>query len=539
MFSNELYKSNFARDMTIDVKQSDIIQQFFHQQLKPDWITIYLVNQDNTDLFRINSNIYSVLCTKDYAHNALKDYHWNITTDYSQNNKNYSSFVIIQRFYCDAYSCLPRISEDFIMSFNLYFHPHNNIYYYIQDNCELDEVVRITLNSVEIKKKYLLRYLAHKQMCLLIFIYRDLAIAKYVQDNTEKVNDVVLKCNNWCYKLFFPNMYDDEIITTHNRGSILIGKYCINCSSLEAYDFNPLEIERRRYQEFIYDENPQGEELYHSCNPSTLANFYGANPGSPQFLTPIFFRRSVLQKYYDNPNTYRVTDAFVECGNKWVLQIDNDSDDSIVMASLGYLGQSLPFSEQQHWASYNIPPSDYQTSKSYRERMYHCKFSLPLSQEFRFKELYPQYVNAINTLFRDNVFKEFNIEFQKQLQIFRIPLDNTEKELDTASLCISKLFGDALNSNTIKRILQRPLTSKEKQFGSLKLYELLLDKYNIDTNLIRCLLDIQRLRSKSAGHAGDKDSIAIIKSILNEKTNQQFFSDSLLAICNSMESVIT
>ena len=39
--------------------------------------------------------------------------------------------------------------------------------------------------------------------------------------------------------------------------------------------------------ESLIDEN--GKEIRHTCNPSCLSNYFGANPTAPHYLTPVYF----------------------------------------------------------------------------------------------------------------------------------------------------------------------------------------------------------------------------------------------------------
>ena len=65
-------------------------------------------------------------------------------------------------------------------------------------------------------------------------------------------------------------------------------------------------------------------------------------------LTSVFFEHSVLQRYYVDPQKYRVKDGSVSCCALWSLQINNDHAECIAM-SFCYLGIELPKHEQDHW----------------------------------------------------------------------------------------------------------------------------------------------------------------------------------------------
>ncbi len=77
--------------------------------------------------------------------------------------------------------------------------------------------------------------------------------------------------------------------------------------------------------------------------------------GNENALTPIYFRRGVLSKYFAEPERYEVGDGDLRCSGFWSLRMDNDHPQH-VMAWLKDLAQSLPAAEREHWRSYNIAP---------------------------------------------------------------------------------------------------------------------------------------------------------------------------------------
>ena len=107
--------------------------------------------------------------------------------------------------------------------------------------------------------------------------------------------------------------------------------------------------------DFIVGLDENGNSIKYSCNPDGLANNFGKNPDSPNYLTPIFFRREVLTKYYAHSERYSVEDGYLRCQGIWGLQLDNNHNDYIIVF-LGDLGRDLPSEEQMYWRSQNIPP---------------------------------------------------------------------------------------------------------------------------------------------------------------------------------------
>ncbi|MCY3952304.1 MAG: hypothetical protein OXG55_01460 [bacterium] len=144
--------------------------------------------------------------------------------------------------------------------------------------------------------------------------------------------------------------------------------------------------EKRIYHEFIIAENSDGEPVEHTCNPDHLANNFGANPDAPHYLTPVYFRREVLQRYYEFPEKFSIEASYLSCGGLWGLSIDNDHPDH-VMVFLGDLGRDLPESERPYWRTFNIAPIGRPSRTAIRRSL----FALPTAPEapdLRFKSAY-------------------------------------------------------------------------------------------------------------------------------------------------------
>jgi hypothetical protein len=143
----------------------------------------------------------------------------------------------------------------------------------------------------------------------------------------------------------------------------------------------------KEYLSFIIDEDVRGRPVEHSCNPALLANNFGANPGAPHYLTPVFFQREVLRKYYENSNQYEIEDGSVECTGMWHLRADNNHADHVVVF-LGDLGRDLPTSEQRHWRHHNVLPEDRELSETAIRRSFLGEWADAELPDFLFKHAY-------------------------------------------------------------------------------------------------------------------------------------------------------
>src|SRR5262249_48939339 len=144
---------------------------------------------------------------------------------------------------------------------------------------------------------------------------------------------------------------DGGISSSRSSFSRFIGKTLIRCPKrITAAPYAGRKKEK--YCDFIIGDDGRGNPIMHTCHPDNLANYFGKNPDTPHYLTPVHFRRDVLQKYYDNPQKYTVSDGNISCGALWSIRIDNDHPDGVVVW-LGDLGRDLSEEERLYWKHYN------------------------------------------------------------------------------------------------------------------------------------------------------------------------------------------
>ncbi|MCW3046959.1 MAG: hypothetical protein JWO74_1243 [Solirubrobacterales bacterium] len=119
---------------------------------------------------------------------------------------------------------------------------------------------------------------------------------------------------------------DEDTILSYYRGDgtfgdrpflRLFGKRLLPPPPLEASGIPPFKPEKE-YEQFVIGTDT-GEEVRVTSDPAELANYFGANPGNPHYLTPVYFRREVLNKYYADPDRYTVEDGYVRCAGLWGL----------------------------------------------------------------------------------------------------------------------------------------------------------------------------------------------------------------------------
>ena len=167
----------------------------------------------------------------------------------------------------------------------------------------------------------------------------------------------------------------------------------------------------------------------------------GENPEAPWDITPVYFRRQVLGRYYDEPDKYTVKDSRVECG-MWGLKIDNHDSDKVCVL-LRDLGISLPYTEQWHWRAHNIPPEG-GVSQTFYRRMVKGEWANSDQPDLLFKQSYEQLQRACDEYLDWQLLKPLSSgdDYRlKRLRIFAVDEESHFKDsiLDLANILIERL----------------------------------------------------------------------------------------------------
>ncbi len=251
-----------------------------------------------------------------------------------------------------------------------------------------------------------------------------------------------------------------------------------------------------KFEKFKF-KNKEGKIIEFTCKESELANFFGANPNAPYFLTPIFFKKEVLDKYYNKPSKYSVRDDYFSLGSKWGINIDNNAS-GCVMVYLGDLGR-LPSKEQQYWRLYNILEGN--VSPTSFKRDFQAEFCSPSEPSLFFKEKFEIFNNKWRKELNWNLFKPLAKEDEHHLKTLRVP-DNEQKEFDELVLSLTKIIIDSLNISEMKKNL-----SFDKGDKSVDIFnKFLQQKFRLNSPLlIDFLRNLQNLRSKGSAHRKGED----------------------------------
>jgi hypothetical protein len=408
------------------------------------------------------------------------------------------------------------ISQEFLHFFQL-FHEKKNDNYIFEDADGSEEIViKNTTKGWFVRSLRLKQYLAFTNKVLVVGIvnqrYFDQEIDS-VRKPTNKNPLLLSKTSQWNLELWYQTSLGEANLFTE-----LFGKRIIQGIPIENTGIYPYE-KPEKYENFIIKISDDGSVIEHTCDPESLANNFGKNPGSPHYLTPVYFSKDVLSKYYQHPEKHQVNDGDIRIG-QYILRADTNHPD-FVMVFLGDLGRDIPYSEQKYWKSKNIYPEGGMSKVNF-ERSILGKFVDPEAPEFVFKNVYEMLLAEWKSSFGWNLLKELNSEDQYRLRSLRVPLTDEQQEFDMMVENLSIIVIDSLNSSKFNKILKEAgkLSKDNKKLPSIKKFDLVCQElgFNNFEAHISFLHELYALRSRGSSHRkGSKEYLEVINHFQIEK----------------------
>lgn len=389
------------------------------------------------------------------------------------------------------------ISEEFRFFHNLYHDSAKNEYIKFDDAGNETRVAVVEQDHLQIRLKEIRQFLAIKEMHLSVqFAYTEYSSCTLeelgIQQGEKKQNTDLLTRT-----LFYRDARLSKGLRAFCRleGKRLFAPLPKSKSGFWGF----AEEEAERHVDFIIDVDENGDDISYSSNPDRLANFFGANPDAPNYLTPVNFRKQVLDKYYLEPSKYSVEDSILRCGYLWCLTIDNHHDDR-VWVWLGDLGEKLPYQERLHWKSHNIPPEGHVSETFFKRQI----LAEPLDSdrpEHLFMQRYQELEGVSQNLLGWQMLQPLDPKDLHHLQTLRIPASDEQRDFDGLVLSLATILIDSLNMKGLNSLL-----SKEQKEGldrkSIARLEAVLTSRDIEDSFdhIAYLRKLQNLRSSSSAH---------------------------------------
>lgn len=389
------------------------------------------------------------------------------------------------------------VAEEFRLFHNLY-HDGSGSYYAMDESGAEELVVRVSDEVVNCRRVYLLRYCGARSAHAGIY-FQSIRYSRSSPASLDLVNyraDVaegLLRCDL--------AISDDHVVAGQNASSILYGKRL-----LKGLDPGPpggwVPPEEREYESFVIGRDAEGKELSHSCNPAVLADFFGGNPDAPHYFTPVYFRRAVLNRYFDEPEKYSVGPSGLACGRLWSIRLDGDLAEHVIVP-LGDLGRDPPYVEQRHFRLHNVvPEGDF--SSAFLDRNFRNRPTRPQVPDALFRDRFDYVQSAWRERFGWDLFRPLTAEdAHAYLSLHRLTTDS-QKAFDEQVAALHKVVIESLNEPEVVARIKSP--PDDLRTGSINRLEALLsevDEIGEYFEPIRALRGLQDLRN---GAAHRKDS---------------------------------
>ena len=529
-----------------DKKRLSQVQTLQHMQRDMKWNEMITVYQEYTEEYS-KHYIYCALIPSAHIEKALSVSTWDmefsrgmpsgmISNKGGREIREYLRYgvdngvepLIIDRSFHRLRDNYREISEEFRLFHDLYHDRNTDQYIKIDEDGNEEIVAFVEQNHIQIRLKEIRQFLAIKEMHLAIqFIFSETSMQPLEKLGfTEGDNDRQNKLMRWMQR------YGDlDGITNYRAFSRLVGKRIVEPLPKTKSDFWPFaEVSEPEYASFIIDVNESGDEISYTSNPDELktpadpGNIRGVDEAAPSYLTPVHFRKKVLDKYYHEPSKYTVEDSILRCGSLWSVYIDNHHDD-IVCAWLGDLGRDLPSSEQEHWCLFNIPPTG-GVSKTYFTRQIEAQFANSDRPEHIFKQRYHDLQKVSQMHLGWQWLLPLHTADAHHRQSLRIPATDEQRDFDGMVLSLTKMLIDSLNEKWLRKLIPCEKQEVFKDKRGIALLEAALHLNDLEGSDIHIdfLRKLQNLRSSGSAHRKGKgySKIAAYFDVENQSLRHVF-----------------
>jgi len=447
--------------------------------------------------------------------------------------------LVISREFHGVRADYKEISEEFRLFHRLFHDRKEDRYYKIDDAGNEELVGTVEPDRIQIRLKEIRQFMAMKEMHLaLLFDCREHSV-RALEEFGLKVGGNVQRDGLLCWSLHYG---DFSGIRKYQAFSRLLGKRLIPPLSKEKSGFwGFADEERKVYAEFIIGTTEDGEDVTHTSNPGQLADNFGANPGAPHYLTPVHFRKPVLDKYYQQPSKFSVEDNTLWCGTLWSMTMDNHHKDQVV-AWLGDLGRDLSYENQLHWRSHNIAPTG-GVSETFFRRQILAEFADSDRPEHVFQQRYRELGEVCEAHLGWRLLLPLSPEDGHHLKGVRVPASDEQKDFDDLIQSLTKVLIDSLNEKALNGWIDMAKQSEIK--GSISRLEAAFIAQGVMEYQphITFLRKLQNLRSAGAAHRKGSNYRKIAAEFEIDSTNlRNVFSGILgmaIACLEFMISVVS
>ena len=536
-----------------------------NNEFQDDWIIIcQTIELEFEDYFTISCLIQA---DNDSLKKFLSDSHWFINTEFGIPNKyqeaneeiDYNKTIkaelngvfyypfTFRRHFNNYIPDKFQVIEHFLLYYNCFWVQEEMVYKAFYKDGELKTIIKCIIKEKEetylidthvlkdylsLRKTYLARFHDHRKRSkedMTSFLKRDFQTYELINENSFFELDLRTDIQ-----------YDNIKSTSRLLGKDIIKPY----ENPESYSWSA-QNEENEYLDFIIGRNENGKEIKQSCDPDSLSSYF-VDKGTTHFLTPIYFKRELLQKYYAEPSKYNISEHSIEYLNFWRIEIDITKE-KLVQVYLGDVGRNLTFSEQLHWRQFNVAPKGKISSHRFK-RDFLVEFASPEIEEAPityFKQEYNKLNSQFKSLHSNYLFKKLAKDDQHLFSTLHIPVTNEWKELDEQILGLAKICTDSFDQKILSKITGKKIGDEGKNAkpikGSLSLLYEYLSSFIKEEELeviIAPFNMLQAFRSSSVAHRKSKTLEKTLKKYkLENLSNEKKFETILMELINSFKAL--
>ncbi len=438
-----------------------------------------------------------------YSYGGEKVAHYDPGPDTEIDGIKFRPFVIYREFHGLVPNAFELV-QNFILYHEAFFVPEKSEYHRIDDDGDIHPIVRIVQKGdnrlVLIDAHHLKDYLAANQ-CYLVR-YHDHR-RRAVEDTSEHIKgqfvSYPLDDKSSRFELW---LCTDIPWKGYKSASRLLGKDVVFPYSEpdKRHTWFATGEREEKFATFIIGRDEQGKDIESTCNEDELSNYF-TDRGTPHFLTPVFFKKETLVKYYQEPSHYRVSDSGVGCLNLWHLPIDI-TEEELVQVWLGDLGR-IPYKEQLHWRQFNVVPRGTITRHRWL-RDFMAEFADPTDDPiYYFRVAFEETQREARARYGEDLFQGLDDKDRHAYETLHLPLTEEWKEFDEQVQALAKVTVDSLNVNLLSRESGQKIDGTSIK-GSIDLLGAYLSGIglteDIKEQIIQPLRAVQTIRSTGAAH---------------------------------------
>lgn len=368
-----------------------------------------------------------------------------------------------------------RVNEEFIHMFHLYEEIDNNgnKRYTQFDSGEAKVVLIVSQNEVKIQHKYLMDFLSARKLNLICFVHSEVNMTPEIASslNFER-----------------PYTGHEGVTNSEVENTITNFSVAVTGGQYQSWFKGKKIIPYKKFGEFKSSfDSEYAEFIIGYDTDSCCEKKLSCSDEKGKYLR-IFFKRSVLEKYRDDPNAS--VEPFTITSGYFILKCNTEHPD-VIWTYLKDL-RSLPYSEQLHWVAHNFYYQE-ELPQEYQLNCYSDWSGKVVSIDYKFRKLFNRINADWEKYFGWELFKPTKDLQSTALKRIFIVSDNNSGSFRKLIELMNLVLTESINVGNLKKFFDQ--NGKETRGISL-LNSFLESKGVYQSPFIHFLRQLNTLRSQ-------------------------------------------